>query len=886
MLNSIVNLNLQPQPPLLLDGGMGTLLQERGLRAGETPEDWNVERPDDIAAIHRAYIEAGAEVIYTNTFGANRLKYHGRHELEEVIRGALDIAVKSKSEVVGVQRRSGLPSASSIKIALDIGPTGKLLKPAGDLEFDDAVAAFAETIKIATSTVRLRLPTTTFFGPDLIVIETMGDILELKAAVIAAKETCDLPVWATVAVDADGKLLTGGSVECVATLLESLGVDAYGFNCGLGPDRMLPHVERLAKLTTKPIIVKPNAGLPTLVGGRTVFSFGPDEFAGHVAKLVSAGASIVGGCCGTTPAHIARVREQVSGIRDQGGKGCSDPCSLIPDPCSLISSGTTVVELKPHQGLIIGERINPTGKKLLKEAYARGDTAYVLREAVKQVDAGARILDVNCGVPGLDEAALLDATVEAVQGVVTCPLQIDTADVQALERALRHVNGKPLVNSVNGKRESMDAVFPLVKKYGGAIVALCLDESGIPPTSEGRLAIAKRILAEGAKYGFTKSDFVFDALTLAVSSDANAAKVTLETVKRLTDELGVNTVLGVSNVSFGLPNRPTLNNAMYALAKRAGLSAAIANPAVIRDEIDPAAEDVLMGRDPNCEKWIELQSVHETPPRGTLTEYRVSPRSDFAERTSAQSASAPTSSLFPLSSSLAAAIRRGLKEDARNAAAEMLKGGTAPLEVIEKGIVPALEEVGRGFEKGTVFLPQLLMAADAAGEAFGVIKEKFRRFTDSPDSLTGKSQHSENHAEMRFANQVNQVSQVKRLDAKKPIVIATVKGDIHDIGKNIVRALLENYGFDVIDLGRDVPPEKIVETAAKSGAMLVGLSALMTTTVGAMAETIRQLKAAGLACKTVVGGAVVTQEYADSIGADFYAKDAMRTVRIAESLKT
>ena len=470
-----------------------------------------------------------------------------------------------------------------------------------------------------------------------------------------------------------------------------------------------------------------------------------------------------------------------------------------------------------------------------------------------------------------------------MQSVAPCPIQIDTADPAALERALRHVNGKPLVNSVNGKRESMDAVFPLVRKYGGAIVALCLDESGIPPTSEGRLAIAKRILAEGAKYGFTKDDFVFDALTLAVSSDANAAVVTLETVKRLTDELGVNTVLGVSNVSFGLPNRPALNNAMYALAKKVGLSAAIANPAVIRDEIDPAAEDVLMGRDRNCAKWIALQSNAGSSSSGASAEYRASLARTSARSTSAQDPKRLCSTLSD--SDLAAAIRRGLKEDARAEASEMLKGGAAPLAVIEKGIVPALEEVGRGFEQGTVFLPQLLMAADAAGEAFGVIKEKLLRFADSPASLTDKSQSGENHAEMRFANQVNQVSQVKCFDAKKPIVIATVKGDIHDIGKNIVRALLENYGFDVIDLGRDVPPEKIVEAARNSGAMLVGLSALMTTTVGAMAETIRQLKVAGLSCKTVVGGAVVTQEYADSIGADFYAKDAMRTVRIAESLK-
>ena len=838
----------------VLDGGMGTLLQERGLTAGETPEDWNVERPDDITAIHRAYVEAGAQVLYANTFGANRLKYHGKYDLEKVIRSGLEIARRATEDF----RRKTEDLRQKTLVALDIGPTGKLLKPAGDLSFDDAVAAFTETIRIATTSSSLI--------PDLIIIETMSDVLELKAAVIAAKETCDLPVYATVALGADGKLLTGGSVECVAVLLESLGVDAYGFNCGLGPDKMLPYVGRLAKVATKPIIVKPNAGLPKIEDGKTVFTVGPDEFAAHVAKLVSAGASIVGGCCGTTPAHISKINTEISIAETARRIASQTPGSSQIKNSVLISSGTSVVELKPGSGLIIGERINPTGKKLLKEAYAKGDTAYVLREAVKQIDAGACILDVNCGVPGLDEATLLDATVQAVQSVAPCPIQIDTADPIALERALRHVNGKPLVNSVNGKRESMDAVFPLVKKYGGAIVALCLDESGIPPTSEGRLAIAKRILAEGAKYGFTKSDFVFDALTLAVSSDPNAAVVTLETVKRLTDELGVNTVLGVSNVSFGLPNRPALNNTMYALAKKAGLSAAIANPAVIRDEIDPAAEDVLMGRDRNCEKWIARQQTCGSASSGASAEYRAS-----LARPSTKSASALTAA-----DALLSAIKRGLKDDARVAAAEMLKGGTSPLEVIEKGIVPALEEVGRGFENGTVFLPQLLMSADAAGEAFSIIKRAMAQIgSEASEVRYPPSEASCEAGAMRGA---------RGGGSNRPIVLATVKGDIHDIGKNIVRALLENYGFDVIDLGRDVPPEKIVEAARTSGAMLVGLSALMTTTVGAMAETIRELKAAGLACKTVVGGAVVTQEYADSIGADFYAKDAMRTVRIAESL--
>ena len=842
----------------LLDGGMGTLLQARGLAAGETPEDWNVERPDDIAAIHRAYIDAGAQIIYANTFGANPLKYRGRHSLEQVIRGALEIARGATGgRATGDVRRE-------VRVALDLGPTGRLLEPAGDLSFDDCVAAYAEVIRLATTPCSLfpapcslfpapcsLLPVPCSLLPDLVVIETMGDVRELKAAVIAAKENCSLPVYATVSLGEDGKLLTGGSVECVAALLESLGVDAYGFNCGLGPAQMLPYVKRLAAVATKPIIVKPNAGLPKVVGDKTVYTVDPATFAREVGELVAAGASIVGGCCGTTPEHIEKLNTEIS-ISENAGRSASQTPSISQIKNSVfISSGTSVVELKSGSGLIIGERINPTGKKALKEAYAKGDTAYVLREAVKQVDAGAEILDVNCGVPGLDERALLDSTVSAVQGVVTCPLQIDTADPAALERALRHVNGKPLVNSVNGKRESMDAVFPLVRKYGGAIVALCLDERGIPPTSEGRLAIARRILAEGANYGFAKSDFVFDALTLAVSSDPQAAIVTLETVRRLTDELGVNTVLGVSNVSFGLPNRPALNNAMYALAVRAGLSAAIANPAVIRNEIDPAAEDVLMGRDANCARWIESNKVDDPKrPYSTLSD-----------------------------SNLSAAIRRGLKEDARVAAEDELKKGAAALEIIDTRIVPALEEVGRGFEKGTVFLPQLLMAADAAGSAFGVIKAamssgsclKSSRVSSFPSQVSGPDQTEDMRRET--------------LDVKRPIVLATVRGDIHDIGKNIVRALLENYGFDVIDLGRDVPPEKIVATARETNAALVGLSALMTTTVGAMAETIRQLKSAGLACKTVVGGAVVTQEYADSIGADFYAKDAMRTVRIAESLK-
>ena len=770
------------------------MVQAAGLPPGKDPTDWNVENPEAVAGVHRAYAEAGADIVLANTFGANRLKYHGAYSLDELISSAISLA-----------------KSSGARVALDIGPTGRLLKPAGDLDFDVAYDAFAEMVRLGVAA-----------GADLVFIETMGDTRELKASVLAAKLNSSLPVYASVALDESGKLLTGASVECVATLLESLGVDAYGFNCGLGPDKMLPFVERLAKVSTKPIIVKANAGMPKIVDGKTVFTVGPDEFASYAAKLVEAGASIVGGCCGTTPAHIKAVASLCTG-------GLGEAQTQAPQARTVVSSGTTVVELKSHGGLIVGERINPTGKKLLKEAYLRGDTAYILREAVKQTDAGAEILDVNCGVPGIDEAATLERTVETVQSVVTCPVQIDTADPVALERALKCVNGKPLVNSVNGKRSSMDAVFPLVRKYGGALVALCLDESGIPDTSDGRIAIARRILDEGAKYGFKKEDFAFDALTLAVSADPKAAIVTIETVRRLTEELGVNTILGVSNVSFGLPNRPALNNAMYTLCVRAGLSAAIANPALIRKSDDKAAFDVLLGRDKNCERWIAA-NVENAASKSVA----AAPQAGAAE-------------------ALGAAIRRGLRDDAAKSAGEMLAGGASPMEVIEKGIVPALEQIGTAFEKGTAFLPQLLMAADAAGDAFAVVRKSLG-------------------------------SSAKGDSAKKtrPIVIATVKGDIHDIGKNIVRALLENYGFDVIDLGRDVAPETIVERARAVNAGMVGLSALMTTTVGAMAETIRQLKAAGLDAKTFVGGAVVTQEYADSIGADFYAKDAMQSVRIAE----
>ena len=777
-----------------LDGGMGTQLQARGLQPGEVPELWNLSRPDDIRAVHAAYVAAGADIIYANTFGANAAKYHGDAPLADVIAAGIGIA----------RSVEGAPF-----VALDVGPTGRLLKPAGDFEFDAAYDAFAEQVSIGAKA-----------GADLVVVETMGDTYELKAAVLAVKENCDLPILATVALGENGKLLTGGDVEAVAALLDGLRVDAFGLNCGLGPDLMRPYVERIARATSRPIIVKPNAGLPKVVNGETVFTVGPEAFARDVASLVTAGASIVGGCCGTTPAHIAAVTRSLHSVV---------PDFRPPIAKTVVSSGTHAVEIPLDDTIIIGERINPTGKKKLKAALTEGDTAYVLREAVSQAEAGAHMLDVNVGVPGLDEATVLDATVQAVQGVTDLPIQIDTSDPAALERALRHVNGKPLVNSVNGKEESMSAVLPLVAKYGGAVVALTLDEEGIPPTAEGRLAIARKILARGAEYGLAPSDFVIDVLCLAVSADKNSANVVLESLQRVRAELGCRTVLGVSNISFGLPARPLLNGAFYTLAMGAGLSAAIINP--LSDEMMTAhrAFRALTGRDRNCEAWVAAYKDFKAV-------------KDAKGLKGAGDCEAAT---------LGAAIRRGLKGDAAAAARTALAEGRQPVEVIDGEIVPALEVVGKGFESGTVFLPQLLMAAEAASAAFDVVRAAL------PADAAAK---------------------------RGPVVIATVKGDIHDIGKNIVRALLENYGFRVIDLGRDVPPEKIVETARREKAKLIGLSALMTTTVGFMEETIRQVRAAGLDAKVVVGGAVLTADYAKEIGADYYGKDAMASVRVAEEV--
>ena len=790
---------------LFLDGAMGTQLQEKGLQPGEIPELWNLSHPNDVRAVHEAYFAAGADAVYANTFGANAAKYHGDAPLADVIAAG-----------VGLAREAAANAGGRRLVALDVGPTGRLLKPAGDFEFDAAYDAFAEQIRIGARA-----------GADLIAIETMGDTYELKAAVLAAKENSSLPVVATVALGEDGKLLTGASPECVAAILEGLRVEALGFNCGLGPDRMLRFFKRLAAATSIPLVVKPNAGMPRIVDGRTVFTVGPEEFAKDVAALLEAGASIVGGCCGTTPAHIAAISRL-------------KPNASRPDPISrtVVTSGSRAVEIPFSDTIIIGERINPTGKKKLKAALTEGDVAYVLREAVSQAEAGAHVLDVNVGIPGLDEPAVLDSTVQAVQSVTDLPLQIDTSDPAALERALRHYNGKALVNSVNGKEESMSAVLPLVAKYGGAVVALTLDENGIPPTADGRIAIAKKILARGEEYGLTPSDFVIDVLCLAVSAEAQSANVIMESLRRVREELGCRTCLGVSNISFGLPARPLLNATFYTMALANGLSAGIVNPLAADMMTAYRAFRALTARDAVCGEWISAFKDW-TPAAGALG-------------APGKSGDSGASTSHGEKGGLSPAIRRGLKADAASAAKSALAEGVAPLDIVNEGIVPALEEVGKGFESGTVFLPQLLMAAEAAGAAFDVVRASM------PPQDAGS--------------------------VKGPIVMATVKGDIHDIGKNICRALLENYGFKVIDLGRDVPPETVVATAKRENARLVGLSALMTTTVGAMEETIRLVHAELPGCRVAVGGAVLTQDYADKIGADSYSKDAMGLVRYAESV--
>lgn len=784
---------------IFFDGGLGSLLQERGLKPGELPETWNLTRPEVLYDIHRAYLDAGADIILANTFGANGFKYDN---LEEIVTAAV---VNAKKAVADSGRKT--------YVALDMGPTGKLLKPMGTLDFEECVSIYADVVRYGAKA-----------GADLILIETMSDTYELKAAVLAAKENSNLPVVATVVFDEHHKMLTGATPEVVVALLEGLRVDAIGMNCGLGPKQMKPIFETMARYASIPLVITPNAGLPRSENGKTVYDVGPEEFAEDMEEIINMGAWMAGGCCGTTPAHIKALTERCFGIT---------PKPLTDKDYTIVTSYSTAVELGGRP-VIIGERINPTGKSKFKQALRDNNMEYILEEGVKQADSGAHILDVNVGLPEIDEPAMMRRTVYELQSVLPLPLQIDTTDPVAMEQAMRIYNGKPMINSVNGKEEIMHQIFPLVQKYGGTVVGLALDEAGIPDTAEGRLAVAKKIYDTAAQYGIKPKDIVIDALTMTMSTDNNSANITLDTVREIKAH-GGRTVLGVSNISFGLPQREVINSGFFLMAMQAGLSAGIINPnarAMIQ------AYDtycVLGGFDSQCMSYIEKYAVAEpTPVAQTVTSVK-------------QAGKAVTGNL-----SLTDCIVKGLKEQAYKATKDEL-GTKDTMEIINGELVPALDIVGKGFEKGTVFLPQLLMSAEAAKAGFEAIKE---------------------YVSSQGTNQ----------EKKATIVIATVKGDIHDIGKNIVKVLLENYGYDVIDLGKDVPPETVVDKVIETHAPLVGLSALMTTTVVSMEETIKKLHESAPWCKIMVGGAVLTQEYADMIGADFYGKDAMQSVYYAEEL--
>ncbi len=788
---------------LYLDGGMGTLLQAMGLQPGEKPELWNINHPERIINTHRAYFEAGSNVVLSNTFGINREKFSNYEELIEAAIKCAKIAADGKPERF---------------VAFDMGPLGKLLEPLGAMPFEEAVSIFADNVKVAAKC-----------GADLIMIETMNDAYETKAAVLAAKENCDLPVFVSNAYDGSGRLMTGANPGAMIAMLEGLGVDALGMNCSFGPDKMLEIIGEFKKYSSLPIIVKPNAGLPKVVDGETVFDINPEMFSEYMIKIAEQGGALLGGCCGTTPEHIKKMIEKVSGL----------PYSLPEKKnITMVSSYTHEVVIGDDP-VLIGERINPTGKSKLKAALKNCDMDYILNEGIRQEEAGAHILDVNVGLPEIYEPDMMKLAVKELQGVTALPLQIDTSDPKAMEAGLRIYNGKPLVNSVNGKPEVMEAVFPLVKKYGGTVIALTISEEGIPETAEGRVAIALEIIEKAKEYGIETKDIIVDPLAMTISSNGTSARVALEVIQTL-HEKGIKTSLGVSNISFGLPKRDIINSVFFANALERGMSCAIMNP------FSEAMMDVYYAhRALNCfdESCIEYIGYAEAKAE------KVTVVSAALEKSEKGSGKAESSQGERPESGLKYFIIKGMKDKAVKAAAEML-ASVEPLDLINNHVVPALNIIGKDFEEKRAYLPQLLMSAEAASGAFEVIKEKL------PLAEEG--------------------------DEKRSVILATVKGDIHDIGKNIVKVLLQSYGFSVIDLGKDVSPEEIRDCVRESGCRLVGLSALMTTTVPAMEDTIKLLRQEGSDIKVIVGGAVLSEDYSQMIGADKYSPDAMDTVRYAE----
>ena len=808
---------------LLFDGAMGTMLQEAGLAAGELPELLCLTNPQEVTTIHRAYVEAGSQVVTTNTFGANARKLGDAARVDEVFKAAVECVRASGARYV----------------AADIGPTGALLEPLGTLPFDEAYDLFAEQVRAAAAA-----------GADIILIETMADLLEMKAAVLAAKENCNLPVFATMTFEEDGRTFLGTSPRIAAMTLAALGVQALGVNCSLGPAELLPIVREMAAAASCPIMVQANAGLPKMVDGHTVYEVTPESYARDAAALIEAGASIVGGCCGTSPAYIS----QLSALVERHRPVPRDVRAL----CGVTSANRAVV-LEGRDVAVIGERINPTGKKRLKEALRTGNVDYILNEAIGQTEAGADILDVNAGLPELDEAAVLRDLVGRIQSVTGCPLQIDSSDPAAVEAAVRVYAGKPIVNSVNGKAENLEAVLPVVKHYGCAVVGLTLDEDGIPPTAEERFAIAERIVRAAESYGIPREDVFIDCLVMAAATNQSEVVEILRAITMCKERLGVRTVLGVSNVSFGLPLREVVNATFLSAAFAAGLDMPILNPnsARYREAVD--SWRVLCGQDAGARHYVEEYAGRTLSPASAPS--GASGAVGGAQAGSAQSGSAagPAASVVAPTTSNAteeanadpeSQLRHCIVSGRRAQAADAVRALLVthdPMEIIDAMLIPALDEVGDKFERGTFFLPQLMASAEAAKAGFDVIREA------APADASA---------------------------TKGELALATVKGDIHDIGKNIVRMLLENYGYKVYDLGRDVDPQAVVDCVRERGLKLVGLSALMTTTVRGMEETIRLLREQTPDVQVFVGGAVLAPEYAQMVGADYYAKDAAESAKL------
>ena len=788
--------NLLGKKYLYFDGAMGTAIQSRGLKLGEIPELFNMTHPEIIEQIHREYLEAGSNFITTNTFGANKYKFEGKgYTVQEVIHSAVERAKIAKV---------GFPNTY---IALDIGPSGKVLRPVGDTDFEEVYEIFKEQAIAGEQA-----------GCDVVLCETFTDLYELKAAILAIKENTSLPIFCTMSFEENGRTFFGTSIESMILTLEALGVSALGVNCSLGPKQLKGIVERITKLSHIPVIVQPNAGLPIMEEGNVRYDITAGEFADIMKEFAHMGVSILGGCCGTTAEYIARTVDKTKTLAYE-----------LPQKervTGICSSAETVYF---EDVVIIGERLNPAGKKMLQQALRNHDMDYVLREAIKQQEQGAHVLDVNMGLPDIDEVEMLKEAVIEVQGIVSLPLQIDSSSVEALEAAVRVYNGKPLINSVNGKKESLDAILPIAKKYGACVLGLTLDERGIPETAEERLEVARHIVQAALKIGIPKEDIFIDCLVVTASAQQTLVKETLKAVRLVKEELGVKTVLGVSNVSFGLPQRPIINKTMLAMALTEGLDAPIMNPGDEGMMEAIFAYRVLMGKDQDSKDYIEK----------------------YSKEVGNDSVSLTVDSIAEVD--MNTVIKKGLREETRGITLKLLTNHL-PLEIIENHIVPALDEVGKLYETGKIFLPQLIKSAEAAKVAFEILQ-----------------------TEMSKKNVEGTVNKTK-------VVLATVYGDIHDIGKNIVKVIMENYNFEVIDLGKDVPHQKVVNAIKEHNVKIVGLSALMTTTANSMKDTITLIRQECENVKVIVGGAVLTPELAQYVGADFFAKDAMETVRIASSL--